>query len=310
MRVVFAWLSRVVRVVTGTSWRAFRRRSSAQAVISLSMVAVALAALVSAPTDRASRNSTSVAVELRPQATRAAESSQDAIPGPANEIQPVAVAASPLRELAVASITDGDTLRLADGRRVRLAQVDAPERGDCFGTESTAALRALVEGRTVALRRPPTGPETDRYGRTLADVVVDGRSVNQLLVEAGAAEWYEQFAHEDADLASRLNAAEAQAQHAGLGLWSACRAGARAPTTATELPTTTAAPPPARSAPAAGGGCHPSYTRTCIPDDVADADCAGGSGNGPFYVQEANIGVVGPDVFDLDRDGDGVGCES
>jgi hypothetical protein len=56
--------------------------------------------------------------------------------------------------------------------------------------------------------------------------------------------------------------------------------------------------------------CHPSYTRTCIPPDGSDADCAGGGGNGPWYVKEKNIGVIGPDVFDLDRDGDGIGCES
>jgi hypothetical protein len=43
---------------------------------------------------------------------------------------------------------------------------------------------------------------------------------------------------------------------------------------------------------------------------VSDADCAGGSGNGPWYVQEKNIGVVGPDVFGLDADHDGLGCEA
>jgi hypothetical protein len=56
--------------------------------------------------------------------------------------------------------------------------------------------------------------------------------------------------------------------------------------------------------------CHPSYEGTCIPPDVSDADCAGGSGNGPWYVQEKNVRVVGPDVFGLDRNHDGLGCES
>jgi hypothetical protein len=61
--------------------------------------------------------------------------------------------------------------------------------------------------------------------------------------------------------------------------------------------------------------CHPSYqggtdTKTggCIRSGVGDYDCAGGSGNGPNYVR-GPVYVVGPDVFDLDRDGDGVGCE-
>lgn len=71
--------------------------------------------------------------------------------------------------------------------------------------------------------------------------------------------------------------------------------------------TTTTTRKPASSA---SSRCHTSYTRTCIPPDVSDADCAGGSGNGPHYVYEEDIGVVGPDVFDLDRDGDGLGCDS
>jgi hypothetical protein len=41
---------------------------------------------------------------------------------------------------------------------------------------------------------------------------------------------------------------------------------------------------------------------------VSDVDCRGGGGNGPYYV--GRVRVVGPDVFGLDRDGDGIGCES
>jgi hypothetical protein len=40
----------------------------------------------------------------------------------------------------------------------------------------------------------------------------------------------------------------------------------------------------------------------------SDVDCAGGSGNGPAYVR-GPVYVVGPDVYGLDRDGDGVACE-
>ncbi len=39
-----------------------------------------------------------------------------------------------------------------------------------------------------------------------------------------------------------------------------------------------------------------------------DVDCAGGSGNGPAYVR-GPVYVVGTDIYDLDRDGDGVGCQ-
>ena len=41
---------------------------------------------------------------------------------------------------------------------------------------------------------------------------------------------------------------------------------------------------------------------------AADVDCAGGSGNGPAYVS-GPVTVVGSDVYDLDRDGDGIACD-
>jgi hypothetical protein len=41
---------------------------------------------------------------------------------------------------------------------------------------------------------------------------------------------------------------------------------------------------------------------------ASDVDCAGGSGNGPAYVQ-GPVRVVGTDVYKLDADGDGIGCE-
>jgi hypothetical protein len=41
---------------------------------------------------------------------------------------------------------------------------------------------------------------------------------------------------------------------------------------------------------------------------ASDVDCAGGTGNGPAYVQ-GPVYVIGQDIYDLDRDGDGIGCE-
>jgi hypothetical protein len=66
-------------------------------------------------------------------------------------------------------------------------------------------------------------------------------------------------------------------------------------------------PPPPAPEPEPEPDCHPSYSSPCVPIE-SDVDCAGGSGNGPAYVRGPVI-VVGPDVYDLDRDGDGVGCE-
>jgi hypothetical protein len=57
---------------------------------------------------------------------------------------------------------------------------------------------------------------------------------------------------------------------------------------------------------AGSGGCHSAYSG-CVPIDH-DVDCAGGSGNGPSYV-EGPVEVIGSDEYELDPDGDGVGCE-
>jgi hypothetical protein len=53
--------------------------------------------------------------------------------------------------------------------------------------------------------------------------------------------------------------------------------------------------------------CDPNYSGACVPI-ASDVDCAGGSGNGPAYVQ-GPVQVVGTDIYGLDADGDGIGCE-
>lgn len=61
-------------------------------------------------------------------------------------------------------------------------------------------------------------------------------------------------------------------------------------------------PPP----PAPSPSCDPNYSG-CVPID-SDVDCAGGSGNGPSYAN-GPVSVIGYDIYGLDGDGDGVGCE-
>ncbi|WP_244604239.1 G5 domain-containing protein [Microbacterium oleivorans] len=64
------------------------------------------------------------------------------------------------------------------------------------------------------------------------------------------------------------------------------------------------APPPA--APVASD-CNANYAEACVPN-ASDVDCAWGSGNGPAYF-DGVARVVGTDVYDLDRDNDGLACE-
>ena len=55
------------------------------------------------------------------------------------------------------------------------------------------------------------------------------------------------------------------------------------------------------------GDCDPNYSGACVPI-ASDVDCAGGSGNGPEYV-DGPVRVVRNDVYELDRDGDGIACD-
>jgi hypothetical protein len=60
------------------------------------------------------------------------------------------------------------------------------------------------------------------------------------------------------------------------------------------------APPPKTN------NCDPNYSG-CVPI-ASDVDCAGGSGNGPAYTS-GPVRVIGSDIYGLDRDGNGLGCE-
>jgi hypothetical protein len=74
-------------------------------------------------------------------------------------------------------------------------------------------------------------------------------------------------------------------------------------------PPTATLPPPRPATPTSPPPppCHPSYEGACLQQNIGDYDCAGGSVNGPNYTRPVRVG--GPDKFDLDRDGDGYGCE-
>lgn len=94
------------------------------------------------------------------------------------------------------TVTDGDTIRLA-GERVRIENLDAPEmpgRAKCAtegkkALEAKALLTRLVDRGTVTLVRNQKRPK-DRYGRTLARVLVDGKDVAPAMIAAGVSrEW-------------------------------------------------------------------------------------------------------------------------
>ena len=121
----------------------------------------------------------------------------------------------------VIAVADGDTITVLDATNkphgVRLQGIDAPEGGQAFGTVSRQHLSDLLFGRDVTLE----GDKTDRYGRLLCKVLVDGHDANLEQIDAGFAWFYRQYENElsGADR-ERYSAAENQAHVSKLGLWS------------------------------------------------------------------------------------------
>ncbi len=119
---------------------------------------------------------------------------------------------------SVISIGDGDTLRVADGSRritIRLACIDAPETAQApYGMASREELQRLAPvGSGVTLRIL----DTDRYGRTVAEVIHGGVNVNLAMVRSGQAFAYRQYLSR-CDQAAYLGA-ERQAEFARSGVW-------------------------------------------------------------------------------------------
>jgi len=100
--------------------------------------------------------------------------------------------------------------------RVRLAFIDAPEKGQPFGQRAKQALSKLVFGKEVELRLHTI----DRYGRLVARVLVAGQDVSLELLKAGLCWVYERYIAQAAlDIEVSYRAAQALAQSDQLGLW-------------------------------------------------------------------------------------------
>lgn len=91
-------------------------------------------------------------------------------------------------------VVDGDTIWLA-GQKIRVADIDAPETHPprcayeaALGTRATRRLQQLLNNGAISLQA--IDRDTDRYGRKLRIVLVDGRSVGGRLVDEGLARWY------------------------------------------------------------------------------------------------------------------------
>ena len=216
-------------------------------------------------------------------------------------------------EAIVTDVIDGDTIAVTiNGApfKLRYIGIDAPEKGQpklaaqCFAAEATEANRALVAGQTLKLERDKSN--TDRYKRLLRYAYLpDGRMVNEVLVQAGAA--FARMYKPDVRYAARLAQAQTVAQAARSGLWAGCSVtNGRTqllpklvvmPATAVPL----VAPTPAPVAAPASAACDPSYPTLCIPVGAPDLDCPD--------ISARRFPVLAPDPHRFDGNHDGIGCE-
>ena len=142
---------------------------------------------------------------------------------PAAEAAPIATTATVLR------VVDGDTVDVRDdtrGRiRVRLLGIDSPETKKpgytigCWGPQAAEFATETLSGQRVALDSDPTQDTRDRYGRSLAYIVLtDGRNFAAEAARAGAARSYV-YDDKPASRYPEIKSAEDEARAAHRGLW-------------------------------------------------------------------------------------------
>ena len=93
----------------------------------------------------------------------------------------------------VLRVADGDTITIITDakqtKKIRLSEIDTPERDQTWGTEATAALRKWSMSKSARIEVV----DTDRYGRLVATLWVDDENINRRLVKEGHAWVYRKY---------------------------------------------------------------------------------------------------------------------
>ncbi len=208
----------------------------------------------------------------------------------------------------VVDVVDGDTVKLNYGRTVRIIGIDSPETVvpgkpvDCWGPEAADFARQTLLNKSVTVVADPTQDRVDSFGRMRSYILLpDGRDFSVLAAEGGHARAY--IYKTPPQHYGAISAAESRARAADLGLWGpACAPPPPpplllAPEQAPEpeqTPEPEQAPEP-EPAPEADGGGLAYY------DNCSDVRAAGAA---PLYAGDPGY------RSGLDRDGDGVACET
>jgi len=131
---------------------------------------------------------------------------------------------SALESVMVQRVVDGDTLRLDDGRSVRMIGLNTPELGkkgrsdEPFAVAARKRLEALVAASDGRVGLLPGKESKDHYGRTLAHVYsADGANLEAQMLAEGLG--FQVAVAPNVDLVGCQQSAERSARQAGLGLW-------------------------------------------------------------------------------------------
>ena len=129
-----------------------------------------------------------------------------------------------LTSVTVQRVVDGDTLRLNDGRNVRMIGLNTPELGkkgrsdEPFAVTARKRLEALIAASDGRVDLQPGQESKDRYGRTLAHVYgADGANLEAQMLAEGLG--FLVAVAPNVDLVDCQQAAERSARQAGLGVW-------------------------------------------------------------------------------------------
>lgn len=128
------------------------------------------------------------------------------------------------RSLLVMYVTDGDTIKVRDGKKVetiRLIGIDTPEiahgakPADRYGPEAKSYVMSRLLGRNVTLEYDKQ--RYDKYGRTLAYVYQDNKMFNLELVQLGYASVF--TVQPNIKYSQQFIQAEIEARSKRVGMW-------------------------------------------------------------------------------------------